>query len=142
MLHHFTHFIINESRVLATFSGKRCKHVFDGLHDLGIIDAWLGKIRGSLSSKFTSTLSERDQIRQRVPSKTVRSVKSRCSFTACIETGNSCFLRFSINTNSAHDVVRCWTNFHGVLGDVNTSQFHELVVHRWKFLLDGFLSTV
>src|SRR5262249_17322520 len=36
----------------------------------------------------------------------------------------------------AHDVVRGWTDFHGLGGDVDVAQLLELMIHAGQFFLD------
>src|SRR5690606_35939552 len=52
--------------------------------------------------------------------------------------GDGGHLRFAIDADAAHDVVRGRADLHRLLGDVDAGELLELVIHARKLLPDAF----
>src|SRR5258706_10213751 len=90
------------------------------------------------SSSSTCKTAKHQQVTKRVPSEAIRAMQARCSFPCRKQTGNARHLRIMVNTNTAHEVVQCWSHFHRLLCDINLGKLFELVIHGRKFSLYSF----
>ena len=68
-------------------------------------------------------------------------MQTRGRFTRSIESGDGGFLSHRVHLDATHHVVGGRSDFHALLGNVNGSQFLELMIHSRQFLLHLFFGS-
>ena len=109
--------------------GSRCLDLGFGHREVRIFTREFGSV-------FTGSLSEDDEIGERVASESVGSVEARGTLTGRKKAGDIGHLCVGVDRDATHGVVRRGTDLHRFLGDVHAGQRIELVVHARQLALD------
>ena len=74
-LHHVSHLVVDQARVLSALSQQGGHHVVDGSSNLCLVDGGLSEVFCSLGRVLTCSLPKHDEVGERVPAQAVCTVK-------------------------------------------------------------------
>ncbi len=104
-----------------------------GFFNLIRVDLAVAVFCGKAGSVLARALAEDQKIGKRVAAQSIGPVYSCRAFACGKESPDGGHLRFGIDADASHDVVRSWADFHRLMSDIDVGKLFELMIHARKF---------
>ena len=129
VLHYLLQIVLDLIRIFVAGPFERRERFARSNINLVVIDLAERILFGEFRSKFSRAFSEHQKIGERIAAEAIRPINPGRTFPRGKQTRQARHLRVRIDPHATHDVMRCWSDFHRLLRDIDVCQLFKLVVH-------------